>query len=453
MIPPLSRRLAGLSSFVALAALACGGSGSTFGEGASSGGSSSGSSGFSSSGGPATDGGSSSGTSGGPSCATAEATTTREPVYLDIILDGSRSMDGHGSTSAGCDTAYSHGGESTCFVAGAREPDPLALQRDLKVCHSDGDAVGSCPNYRGLTGKKWIAIRGALLAFFDAAKAKADPRFGLGMYLFGSEVQKPAGAWDVQPAFVDDAQLAKLKARISPNVFPTSSGTPLKGSINGQAPLLRAFVPASPLEPNGKRVLVVVTDGAATDCEGNSEPECPDIVNAVTTLKNGTPSITTFVIGVGDPAATSDSVYSETFLSNLANAGGAAPAGCNAAWDGQNPTGTPCHFQVTPGAKTAAQIQTEMAAAFDAIAAKVQSCELTLNKTSPIDPAKVNVVFADGSGKESQVPKDGANGWKYDDETNPSKVILNGSACTALKTDPAAKVTIVIGCPTGTEVR
>src|SRR5438105_1718656 len=42
----------------------------------------------------------------GPSCATAEALASREPVYIDIILDGSRSMDGHGSTSAGCDNAY-----------------------------------------------------------------------------------------------------------------------------------------------------------------------------------------------------------------------------------------------------------------------------------------------------------------------------------------------------------
>jgi len=89
----------------------------------------------------------------------------------------------------------------------------------------------------------------------------------------------------------------------------------------------------------------------------------------------------------------------------------------------------------------------------DAIALSVQSCELTLNKTSPIDPSSVNVVYANGAGQESQIAKDAANGWTYDNEGNPSKVILNGTACTALKADAAAKVTIVIGCPTGTEVR
>src|SRR5687768_17580995 len=81
--------------------VACGSEGnSTFGEG---GGTSSGSSGNNSpfsSGGPGGDGGSS-GSSGGPACATGESSAARQPVYIDIILDGSRSMDGHASTSAG----------------------------------------------------------------------------------------------------------------------------------------------------------------------------------------------------------------------------------------------------------------------------------------------------------------------------------------------------------------
>ena len=443
------KRVLGLSLFfsIASAALACGSNGdSTFRDGASSSGASGSSSGFDPNGNTNGDGGSSSGASGGPSCATAEAAATREPVYIDIILDGSRSMDGHGEVTAGCDTTYSHGGADTCFVLNARESDPLAPNRTLKVCHDAGDPIGDCPSFQGLTGKKWLAVRGALLAFFDAAKAKADPRFGLGMYLFGSDKPKPNNAWDVEPAFVDDAQLTKLRTRILPDNYPTSGGTPLFGAITNQAPLLTAFAPKAPLEANGKRVLLVVTDGAATDGKQNA-------VNAVTGLLAGTPSITTFVIGVGEPTVADESVYDEKFLSKLAHSGGAAPSGCNPDWDGQAPVGTPCHFQVTPGQKTAAQIQTEMSAAIDSIAAKVQSCELALNKTSSIDPAKVNVVFVDGSTKESQVPKDPANGWSYDSEADPSKVILHGTACAALKADPAAKVTIVIGCPTGTEVR
>ncbi len=383
----------------------------------------------------------------GPSCATAEALAAREPVYIDIILDGSRSMDGHGSTAAGCDNTYSHSG-SVCFVANSREQDPLDPNRTLKVCHDAADPIADCPSYKGLTGKKWLAIRGALLAFFEGAKTKADPRLGLGMYLFGSDQPKPSNQWDVQPAFVDAVQLDKLKVRITPPNYPTSGGTPLRGSIQGQAPLVKGFAPALPLEAGGKRVFLVVTDGAATDCT----PQQPCFAD-VAALLAGTPNVLTFVIGVGEPTATDNSVFDETFLSRMAFAGGAAPTGCNKDWDGQNPTGTPCHFQVTPGAKTAAQIQAEMAAAMDTVASKVQSCELVLSKTSPIDPSKVNVVFRDAAGKETQVPKDGTNGWSYDNEASPSKVILSGTACAALKADAAAQVKVVIGCPTGTIVR
>jgi hypothetical protein len=379
-----------------------------------------------------------------PLCATGEAAAARMPVYVDIILDGSRSMDGHGDVSAGCDNAYTHT-SGTCFLLNGREPDPLAPGRTVKICH-DGSSAAECPTWQGLTGKKWIAIRAALLAFYDAARSKADKRLGLGMYLFGSEVVKAPTQWDVKPAFVDDAQLQLLRTRVLPNVFPTGSGTPLRASIEEQAKLLQSFTPASPLETNGKRVLVVITDGAATDGKEAA-------VSAASRLLGATPSITTFVIGVGEPTAADVSVYDATFLSRLASAGGAAPAGCNADWDGQSPTGTPCHFQITPGQKSAAQLQTELTAAMDAISGTVQSCELTVNKTSPIDPAKVNVVLVDGAGKESQVTKDAANGWRYDNEVDPKQVILNGTACAALKADATAKVTLVIGCPTGTTVR
>ena len=382
-----------------------------------------------------------------PSCATAETKASREPVYIDIVLDGSRSMDGHGSVSAGCDTTYSYGSATECFLANGRETDPIAPQRELKVCHDANQLVTSCPSYKGLTGKKWIAIRGALFAYFDAVKAAGDERLGLGMYLFRGEIEKPNDQWDIQPAYVDGAQLGKLRDRISPpNGYPTRGGTPLRGSINGQAPLLKAFVPTAPLEAGGKRVFLVITDGAATD--GKDET-----VTLVNSLRTGSPSILTFVIGVGDPAATDLSVYDATFLSRMASAGGAAPAGCNPNWDGKNPSGSPCHFQVTPGQKSASQLQTEMSAAISTIAQSVQSCVLTLNKSAPIDPTRVNVLLTSGVGVESQIAKDGNNGWSYDDEANPSQVILHGSSCISLKADPAAQVSVVIGCPTGTIIR
>jgi hypothetical protein len=36
-------------------------------------------------------------------------------VYLDIILDGSRSMDGHGDSTSGCDTRDTDYMGASCF--------------------------------------------------------------------------------------------------------------------------------------------------------------------------------------------------------------------------------------------------------------------------------------------------------------------------------------------------
>lgn len=393
------------------------------------------------------DGGSS---SGGPSCASATAEAAREPVYLHVVLDRSQSMDGHGAVSGNtCDTRQPvPDGASVCFHANAREPDPLAPDREHVVCHAQDQTIADCPAFRGLTGKKWLAARGALVSFFDQAEASADDRIGVGMFLFDGRTQNDS-EWMVAPGMVDGAQADALRATVLPPEFATAGGTPLRKALTSQSRLLRDYQPASPLQPNGKRVLVLMTDGTPSDC-GTNRADC---VNDVAALLTGETPITTFVIGVGPVDADESSVYDEKFLSRLANAGGAATEGCNPDWDGQNPNGTvPCHFQVTPGERTAAQIEADMRAAITEIAARVQSCELTLVQTSEMDTSKVNVVYTAGDGAQSQIAADASNGWTFDDPNAPTKVILNGNACTQLKADVDASVQIVIGCPTGTNV-
>lgn len=388
---------------------------------------------------------------GGPACATAEATASRQPVYLHLVLDRSRSMDGHGNKGEGdnvCDPGQTVPDETTCFLLGKREADPLDPERDIEVCHRNGeDAAEDCPNFIGLTGKKWLAARGALVSYFDTVAVANDPRLAVGMFLFdgGTNDTSP---WAVAPAMVGVDQANALKTTVLPPSYPTAGGTPLRAALRSQSAALAGFTPQAPLEAGGKRVLVVMTDGAPGDCGANRNA-CVEDVQALVT---GESAITTFVIGVGDVDDPEGSVYDERFLSRLAKAGGAAPADCNPDWNGQQPEGTqPCHFQITPGEKSSDAIRDEMVAAFTQIAAKVQSCELTLNKTSPIDPNKVNVIYTAAGGAESQIPP-GENGWSYDDPNDPNKVILNGAACEQLKADPNASIRIVIGCPTGTSV-
>lgn len=400
-------RFVGITSLVGLVAAAgcSSGSGSKFGSGDDAGGGSGGDGGGGGDSGIGfqTGDGGGSGDGGFATCATAEATATRTPVYMLIVLDGSGSMD-----------------------FDPQESDPLDTSN--------------------MRGTKWLAARGALYAFWDQLVATPDNSFGVGFYLFSSSVTHSPTAVDVGIKVVDATQNAALKARVKPPVYP-SSGTPLKQSIEGQMALLKSFTPAAPLEAGGKLVLVVMTDGVPDGGSGD-QTSC---VNDATAGFAGTPQVTTFAVGVGNPTA-STSDYDEVFMGQLAVAGGAPAAGCTPGWNQSSPAGQiPCHFQITPGTKTAAMIQAEFLAAIDSIRDTVTSCEFKLDKSGgTINPSEVNVVYTAGDGSQVTIPQDPTNGWTYDNPTDPSTVTLEGSSCSTLKADSKGTIKIVLGCVTQT---
>jgi len=347
-------------------------------------------------------------------CATASAEAKRIPVYMQFIIDGSGSMDGATGQAPPND-----------YVAGEREADPAMPARQ--------------------TGKKWIAVRDALAAFSDDLATKNDPSFAVGLFLFSSTTVKSATSVDVPIKFVDAAQSAALKARLAPPIF-ANGGTPLCASIDGQLGILKAYTPTAPVQTGGKYVLVAMTDGIPTD----SKMAC---LASVTAARTGTPPVATFAVGVGNEDASPTLVYDEAFMKDLAQAGGTAVAGCNPNWGNADKTGKPCHFQITPGTKTAAQIKVDFLAAINAIRDAVASCEFPLTKpagSGDIDPANVNVVMTSGGGTDTTIPQNPTDGWTYDDPTNPTKVTLKGKSCDTLKGDPAAKIKIVVGCKTVT---
>ncbi|WP_394824201.1 hypothetical protein [Pendulispora albinea] len=414
---------------------------------------------------PREDGSSSRGDGGweGAACATSNAVAFRLPIYMQIVLDGSGSMDGIGDNG---------------FIPGSREMDPLNNERITR----DDQGVTQ-PN--GLTGKKWLAARGALGAFWHRVAGQNSTTFGVGLYLFSSTDAKPSDQIDVALKSVNAAQEAALNTRVVPQtgglggdppprasrVYP-SGGTPLLDAISGQGKLLAKFDPtesSTGLEKGGKRVLVVITDGVPTpgrngDAGGadRTQQQENELVKAAAAgLSNGNPSVTTFVIGVGNPTdAVTD--YDERFLAQLAIKGGAAdPSKCNPNWGDGDMSGEPCHFQITPGSKSAAELADEFNAAITKIRDVVVPCEFALERqldAGQVDPDKVNVVYTPGGGgPDTQIGKDTSNGWTYDGYNSdagglPSKVILNGNACKTLKNDAGGKVRIVLGCKTGDPV-
>lgn len=86
------------------------------------------------------------------------------------------------------------------------------------------------------------------------------------------------------------------------------------------------------------------------------------------------------------------------------------------------------------------------------------SCEYTIPPAPPgetFDRERVNVVYTNGQGVQVTYPMVpahvgcGANqGWKYDDEAQPSKVVLCPAACEVVQQDLEAQISVEFGCET-----
>jgi len=373
---------------------------------------------------------------GGPACATARAETTRTPVYLNLVLDGSGSMDGMKPTRNpdcaplalpdGCEECTPS--RTACWQTDSRDVDPLV---------QDGARR---------TGKRWLAARAALKAYFDQKASEDRNDLAIGMFVFATTPAQSA----VPVGRIDQAQAGSLWGTIQPGVWPDGL-TPMRSAVENQLAALASFSPSSPLLPDGKRVLVLITDGVPYGGVSNTYENRDGVTAAVVGARSGASDISTAVIGVGNPLDGVET-YDETFLSALAQSGGLAAAGCDPNWDASM-GGTPCHLQITPGEKTVDVLQAEIAQAIEAIGIQVASCELSLDQSSPIDPENVNVIYTESAGATaSQIDQGMPDGWTYDDDEAPTKVILHGASCDRLKTNPQGKVDIVIGCPTGTDV-
>jgi hypothetical protein len=64
---------------------------------------------------------------------------------------------------------------------------------------------------------------------------------------------------------------------------------------------------------------------------------------------------------------------------------------------------------------------------------------------------KVNVRYTPSSGNAETIGKEvgcgTGQGWQYDNDANPTKIVLCPAICDTVKHDPLAEVSIVLGCP------
>jgi hypothetical protein len=303
---------------------------------------------------------------------------------------------------------------------------------------------------------KWVAVVPALEALFMSFEN--DPGIAAGLIVFADTMDQtlntgpgpyPEPGIDVPIGYVDMNQDMAFTTRLSgmPN-----SNTPTYWALQGGYGALENYMPMTPVQPNGQKVLVLITDGVPTDhmcsirAAGTNYAMNPCVLMAAAEHTKAPPAgpILTFVIGVGPFPNVTMTDFDPAFLGNVAQAGGGAPMGCNPN-ETQNVANV-CYFEIDPTVATSAmQLQQKFTDALQAIRGQVLSCTFPLQTTGlgMVDPGKVNVDV-----NMMTVPQSPTNGWSYDNPTMPTSIQFNGPACDALKNDPSATVSIVLGCTT-----
>jgi hypothetical protein len=341
------------------------------------------------------------------------------------------------SGASGASSSGAGGGTEMCATSTAMATPELPVLEflvDLSLSMNDM-APGS-------TSSKWIETRDALVTAFGAMRDGTNvgltfyPDVPSGMPCFDEQ-------FDVAIGPLNATQRAAIDMALQ-NEMPSGS-TPTHDAYVYALDQLRAST------LRGQKYVVLITDGIPTyalNCEGTGmpgqdppTPTQPLIDESAAAMAEG---IRTFVIGSpGSEGAVAS-------LSAMASQGGTARAGCSDAGP------TYCHLDMT----TEPDFSTALNTALEQV---ISGIPLTCDFDIPPPPAgqvldrnKVNVTYTDGSGNPMDIGRDASldalectNGWQYSPDF--TQVTLCGELCDAVKADPMATVTIVLGCTTRIE--
>jgi hypothetical protein len=348
-----------------------GASSSSGSHGTSSSSGSSGTTGSSGSSGPS--GSSGSGPPIDPHCAGTTTTAEQQPVDIYMMLDRSASMN-----------------------------DPVAL---------------------GATTRKWDAVASALSSFVGQPMSGTS----VGLQYFPASSGDLCQAASYEPPAVEIGLLAQTGPSVTQSMTAQRPAglTPTIAALQSAIAHARAWA-AKPANAGHAVLVIFATDGAPTLCDGDLAR-----IDAVAAAGlNGTPSVRTFVIGVGD-------------LRN--NLDGIAAAG-----------GTTSAFILNSSPTLGA----DFLKALNDIRKTAVSCSFALYRPpdgTVLDLGSVNVQYAPGGGgaavQFARVAGAGACGtrtgaWYYDDPTAPTKITLCPETCATIQGNPGAKVELVLGCKT-----
>jgi hypothetical protein len=338
-----------------------------------------------------------------------------------------------GGTNTGGSPASSGAGiafdpDAACAASSADgEPIPVDLFFMVDItgsmnCPVPDDAKMPCevdpgPPYSSTT--RWTVESAALKDFIANM---ANDGMGMGIAFFPSTNDICAPATYTVPTVEIGALPGNATQLDTAITMQTPAGnTPTVPSLDGATMHAAAWAKANPTH----RVAVVyATDGYPEGCIGNTIPAAAAIAAAAF---NATPSISTYVLGVGSNL---------TSLDMIAAAGGTTKA-----------------FLIDTTGNAAA----EFAAALSNIrSTALLGCTYTIPPPPAgrkFDPNEVNVTYTDPTGKvtdvdEAPAPADcaTADGWQY--STDQTQINLCGALCTTIKAAPGGSLKVLFGCAT-----
>ncbi|HET7541099.1 MAG TPA: hypothetical protein VFK05_14575 [Polyangiaceae bacterium] len=348
-------------------------------------------------------------------------TTSVQPVGLggfpDLNVNNGGAMEGSSGSGTG-------GGCAATFVKA--ESQTLAMFIMLDQSKSMDNIVDTAT-----MTTRWGAVTSALNTFVSNPAAATIP---VGLQYFGlGGAQNPTmpgipgqgvscTASDYAQADVPIAPLSGNARLITASMamHAPSTNTPTLPAVEGGVQFVAKYASA---HPENKVVLVLATDGEPSGCNST----LMNVSAAAAAGLAGTPSVETYVIGVGD---------------NLTNLDAIAVAG-----------GTKHAFLIGD-----ANVQQELLTALTAIQGDVLPCQYPVpapETGNTLDFSKVNVQFTPGSGGTQQefqkvagasACMGGNNLWYYDNEMAPTQILLCPDTCTKVTSDGMAKVNIVLDC-------
>jgi hypothetical protein len=213
-------------------------------------------------------------------------------------------------------------------------------------------------------------------------------------------------------------------------------GTPTLPAVMGGIKYAKSLMAKT---SGSKAVVVLVTDGepypptyvdstgATVGCAPTTSPDLTntiaDIVTVVDAAYRGTPSIPTYVVGIGDA--------NRNNMNQIAQAGGTDLVYIDTTQD--------------PAETTATLVEN-----LKGIRTKQINCSMFV-PTKDFDPEKFNVQFVHSDGTTQDIGKSQectAAGWYFEPATNPTKFTLCPSVCADIQKDLEGKLQYIQGCPT-----